>query len=69
MVNRMRANRGHRDNRRSHHALDAARTSVDKETGVIHLRHRMSLETGQYRGRKVLDMTPKVSKTKTEAKA
>ncbi len=59
MVNRMRANRSHRDNRRSHHALDATRTTVAKETGVAHLRHRVCLKTGMYRGRKVLDIASK----------
>ena len=60
MVNRMRATRGHRDNRRSHHALEAARVSVDPSSKVPHLRHRASLVTGEYRGRKVIDVTPKV---------
>ncbi len=64
MVNRMRANRSHRNNRRSHHALDEARVSTDKESGVTHLRHRASLVTGTYRGRKVLDVTPKLKEDK-----
>lgn len=67
MVNRMRANRSHRNNRRAHHALEEARVSTDKQSGVQHLRHRMSLDTGQYRGRKVLDMTPKIKKTESHA--
>ena len=62
MVNRMRATRSHRGNRRAHHALEEARVTVDKKTGQAHLRHRMNLDTGEYRGRKILDMTPKVSK-------
>ncbi|MEY2664806.1 MAG: Ribosomal L32p protein family [Candidatus Parcubacteria bacterium] len=58
MVNRMRATRAHRDNRRSHHALEEARVSKDKD-GVVHLRHHASLDTGMYRGRQVLKMNKK----------
>ena len=54
MVNRMRANRSHRDNRRSHHALDATRLSKDAVTGAVHQRHRVDMATGMYRGKKVL---------------
>jgi large subunit ribosomal protein L32 len=59
MVNRMRATRAHRDNRRSHHALDGVRLTTDTKTGSVHLRHRVDMATGMYRGRKVLDMTSK----------
>lgn len=60
MVNRMRATRAHRDNRRSHHALDDIRLTKDAKSGSVHLRHRMDPATGLYRGRKVVDMTPAV---------
>jgi large subunit ribosomal protein L32 len=54
MVNRMRATRAHRDNRRSHHALDAIRLTKDTATGSLHQRHRADLSTGMYRGKKVI---------------
>ena len=68
MVIRMRHTRSHTKNRRSHHALKETNLSVDKETGVPHLRHRASLETGKYRGRVVIDTASKVIK-KHEAKS
>jgi ribosomal protein L32 len=50
----MRATRAHRDNRRSHHALDAVRLTKDTKTGSLHQRHRLDMATGMYRGRKIL---------------
>lgn len=67
MVVRMRATRGHRNNRRSHHALDALRITVDGKSNVPHLRHRANLITGQYRGKQVLNVETKL-KRKTKAK-
>ena len=61
MVNRMRATRAHRDNRRSHHALDANRLSTDSKTGSVHVRHRLDLSTGMYRGRKIIEVTKKTT--------
>jgi large subunit ribosomal protein L32 len=63
MVNRMRANRSHRDNRRSHHALDAMRLTTDATSGSIHQRHRVDLSTGLYRGRQMIDMSKKAPVT------
>ena len=68
MVVRMRATRSHTKNRRSHHALKQKNVVVDKETNVPHLRHRMCETTGQYRGRKVMDVVSKLAKTKKEEK-
>jgi large subunit ribosomal protein L32 len=71
MVNRMRANRSHRDNRRSHHALDAARITTDATSGSIHQRHRVDLSTGMYRGKKILNVEKSVvttAETKTAKK-
>lgn len=59
MVNHMRHTRSHTANRRSHHALKSPKFSVDTSTGIAHLRHRVCLTTGMYRGRKVLDVTAK----------
>lgn len=63
----MRATRAHRDNRRSHHALDGVRLSTDSKTGSVHVRHRVDMATGTYRGRKVLDVTS-VKKSDSEKK-
>lgn len=52
----MRHTKGHKGNRRSHHSLKEARVSKDKETGGTHMRHRASLATGMYRGKKVLNI-------------
>ncbi len=62
MVVRMRSTRAHRDNRRSHHALENPSLTMDKTSGVPYLRHRASLTTGEYRGRKVIDVTAKLAK-------
>ena len=71
MVNRMRANRAHRDNRRSHHALDDVRLSKCSNCGAMHLRHTMCEKCGTYRGKKIVDMTAAVAKkvTKSNKKA
>ena len=73
MVNRMRANRSHRDNRRSHHALDDVRLSKCANCGTQHIRHTMCEKCGTYRGKKVIDITAIVAKKtarkqKTEGK-
>ncbi|MEI6400041.1 MAG: 50S ribosomal protein L32 [bacterium] len=62
MTVRMRHTRAHSANRRSHHALNGAPITTDAKTGAVHLRHRASLTTGQYRGRKVIDVVKKVEK-------
>lgn len=54
MVVRMRHTRAHSANRRSHHKAEAPKFVVDKETGVPHIRHRVCLETGMYKGKQVL---------------
>jgi ribosomal protein L32 len=65
MVNRMRSNRSHTANRRSHHALTGARLTVSKE-GTVHVRHRALLDGTPYRGRSVMDVTVKRSVKKAE---
>jgi ribosomal protein L32 len=40
---------------------------IDKETNTPHLRHRVSLETGKYRGKQVLAVVKSGDK-KTKAK-
>jgi len=62
MVNRMRANRSHRGNRRSHHALDEVRLSKCANCSAMHLRHTLCEKCGVYRGKKIIDMTAVVAK-------
>ncbi|MFA5934097.1 MAG: 50S ribosomal protein L32 [Candidatus Paceibacterota bacterium] len=68
MTVRMRHTRSHTANRRSHHALLGARLSKEKGSEVPHLRHRISLTTGKYRGKQVLNVVKKVEKKQKKAK-
>jgi ribosomal protein L32 len=61
MTVRMRHTRSHSQNRRSHHALKKPALSKD-ESGNVHLRHRITVKTGVYRGRKVIDLNAKLEK-------
>jgi large subunit ribosomal protein L32 len=67
MVVRMRATRGHTGNRRSHHALKSPRLTLDTQTGAVHERHRVSMETGVYRGKKIFDAEAKAKKLEARA--
>lgn len=58
---RMRVNRSHTGNRRSHHALKEPRLSKCSNCGAQHLRHRMCPECGGYRGREVVDVAGKTA--------
>lgn len=69
MVVRMRHTKSHTANRRSHHALKAPKTTTDPKTGGTHLRHRIDMTTGMYKGRKVIDVVSKVAKKQDKAKA
>ena len=62
MVNRMRATRSHRDNRRSHHALVAGRVSKCSNCGASHQTHTLCMSCGWYNGRKVVDMAAQAVK-------
>ena len=68
MVVRMRHTRSHTANRRSHHALKSVGLTTDKKTGATHLRHRVDMATGLYRGRKVIDIVKKVEKKQSKKK-
>lgn len=62
MVIRMRHTRSHTKNRRSHHSLTSPAVAIDPTTKVPHMRHKVCLETGMYRGKQVLNTTKKVEK-------
>lgn len=46
-----------RDKRRTHYKLKTKPTYVDPESGATTLYHRVCLESGYYRGRKVMEGT------------
>jgi len=69
MVVRMRHTKSQRNRTRSHHRLDKPSVTMDKNTGVPHLRHRASLVTGQYKGRTVIDVAAKIAKKAKKSKA
>lgn len=62
----MRHTRGHTNNRRSHHALEAVSAITDKETGALRLPHRLDEATGMYRGRQIV--APKAKKESAKVK-
>ncbi len=68
MVVRMRHTKSQRNRTRSHHRLDKPADTLDKNTNVPHLRHRASLQTGQYKGRIVIDMAAKLAKKAKKSK-
>ena len=69
MVIRMRHTRAHTRNRRSHHALEAMRLSKCAKCGAPHLRHRVCLNCGTYRGRPVINVAAKALKRAKKKKA
>ncbi len=69
MVNRMRATRAHRDNRRSQHALEANRLSKCPDCNTPHLRHRVCLNCGKYRGKMIIDVKEIIAKKEKRTKA
>jgi large subunit ribosomal protein L32 len=68
MVVRMRANRAHTANRRSHHALEAVRLSKCVDCGAAHVRHQACPTCGKYRGRVVINVHAAVEKKAKKAK-
>lgn len=69
MVVRMRHTRAHTGNRRSHHALTSKAITTDTKSGSTHLRHRVDMSTGMYRGKKVIDVVKAVEKKQAKVKA
>ncbi len=69
MVNRMRATRAHRDNRRSHHALTNIQTTVCSECSSPRLRHTACGNCGKYRGKVIIDMSVAIKKAEKKVKS
>lgn len=69
MVVRMRHTSSHTKNRRSHHALRASNFAIDPVTGSKHLRHRVDIKTGMYKGRQVINTLKKVEKRQSKNKS
>ncbi len=69
MVVRMRHTRAHTANRRSHHALKGQRFSKCAKCGADHLRHRVCLACGTYKGKEVINVLAKVNKRTAKAAA
>jgi large subunit ribosomal protein L32 len=68
MVNRMRHNRSHRGNVRSHHALKNVGGSKCPECGSVCATHRACANCGKYRGRVVIDVHAKIAKKDKKSK-
>lgn len=49
--------RSRRDSRRGHDKAIASTLFVDKSTGDVSLYHRVNIETGMYKGKKVMKGT------------
>jgi large subunit ribosomal protein L32 len=58
---RMRVNKSHTGNRRSHDALNEPRLSACP-CGAFHERHRACQECGTYRGRQVIDVVARAER-------
>jgi large subunit ribosomal protein L32 len=63
MVVRMRHTRAHTANRRSHHALKAINLVACKNCSALKTPHRVCDACGYYRGKKVITVKAKVTKT------
>ena len=66
---RMRVNRSHTGNRRSHHKLIAPRLSTCADCGEMHIRHHICNNCGKYRGRTIIDMAAQIEKKEKKVKA
>lgn len=69
MVVRMRANKAHRNNRRSHHALKGARVSACSNCQTMRLSHFACPNCGLYNGHNTFDATKKLAKKEKKIKA
>lgn len=62
MVVRMRHTRGHTRNRRSHHALRGAASTVCQNCGARMMSHRACAACGKYNGREVVNVLARTTK-------
>jgi large subunit ribosomal protein L32 len=58
-----------RDDRRSHHALKSISTKKCPECGEKVLAHRACQSCGTYKGKKVIDVEKRISRTNRNKKA
>ncbi|MEK7505211.1 MAG: 50S ribosomal protein L32 [Patescibacteria group bacterium] len=65
----MRHTRAHTGNRRSHHALTGPRLSKCANCAAEHLRHRVCLSCGHYRGKMIIDVAAAAKKLADKKKA
>ncbi len=68
MVVRMRANKAHRNNRRSHHALEVMRLSSCPHCKTPIAMHNACKNCGMYKGVKVFDAGKKLAKKEKKLK-
>jgi len=66
MGSRMRKNKSQRDQRRANIHANLPRLTVDTESGSTHLRHRVDVKTGLYRGRQVLNLDDSAAKVESK---
>lgn len=59
-VPKKKTTRGKRGLRRSHHALSAPSYREDPNTGELSRPHHIDLNTGEYKGRKVIEVKDKL---------
>jgi len=64
----MRITKGAAGRRRSHHRTSAQRLGKDQD-GDVHVRHKMNLSTGTYKGRTVIDVAAKQAKKQAKQDA
>ena len=62
----MRKNKSQRDQRRANIHANLPRLTVDTESGSTHLRHRVDVKTGLYRGRQVLNLDDSAAKVESK---
>lgn len=64
----MRRNRSQTAQRRSHHALEAARPTTCEECGKLRQSHRACANCGKYNGRVVIDVVARQKRTARRTK-
>jgi large subunit ribosomal protein L32 len=61
-VQKSRKTKSTRGMRRSHDKLVASTTTIDQETGELHLRHHITPK-GYYKGKQIISKKSKINKT------